>query len=207
MDELSEEQTDASGRSRGRPRSLETDEAILKAAWELLSNGIYDRVTFEAVADRAGCSRPTVYRRFKNKVELVRAMVEPMTRLPGPVAPEHGDSRAILLGYLEAWAAYLVQGGGAMIMALWQARREDSAMSAMLDEIYERGRRPYVDLLKRLSTAPMADADYVILVDAMLGAVLFRCVHCLGEISKPELQLLVDQAIGAARSLEAPPRA
>ena len=185
-------------RQRGRPRSTEVDEAILKAAWDLLSEGIYDRVTFESVADRAGCSRPAVYRRFKTKVQLVRALVEPMTRSPGPIAPEGGDQRFVLLSYLEAWADYLGEGGGAAIMALWQARREDSEMSAMLDEIYERGRRPYVDVLKRFSRKPMADADYVILVDAMLGAVLFRCVHCMGSVSQPELQSLVDQAIGAA---------
>src|ERR1700761_8186803 len=66
-----------SPRGRGRPRSTEVDEAILRAAWELLSEGRYDRVTFEAIADRAGCSRPTVYRRFRNKVDLVRALVDP----------------------------------------------------------------------------------------------------------------------------------
>jgi hypothetical protein len=109
------------------------------------------------------------------------------------------------MAYLEAWAAYLGQGFGAVIMALWQARREDGEMSAMLDEIYERGRRPYVEVLKRCSKTPMPDADHVILVDAMLGAVMFRCVHCMGAISRPELQILVDQAISAAATLEALP--
>jgi AcrR family transcriptional regulator len=193
--------TDAPSRPRGRPRSAEMDEAILKATWELLAEGRYDRLTFEAVADRAGCTRPTVYRRFRNKVDLVKALVDPYRKSMEPVIREGDDPRATLLSYLEDFAGYLSAGGGAAIMALWQARLEDAEMSAMLDQIYEVGRRPYVAVLKQVSGSKAPDADYVVLVDAMLGAILFRCVHCLKSISKVELKMLVDQALAAAQRM------
>jgi len=185
-------------RARGRPRSTEADEAILKAAWELLTEGRYDRMTFEAVADRAGCSRPTIYRRFRNKVELVRAVVEPMTEAIDPVVPADGGPRNTLLMNLEAFVGYLTNGGGNAIMALWQARREDEEMSAMLDDIYRQGRRPYIEILAQFSPRRASVDTYVVLVDAMLGAVIFRCVHCLKSIDRSELELLVDQAVRAA---------
>ena len=85
-------------------------------------------------------------------------------------------------------------------MALWQARREDAEMSAMLDDIYALGRRPYIEML-RLTAPQTSDDPFIILVDALLGAVLFRCVHCFGTVSAQELERLVDQSIKAAKSL------
>ncbi len=191
----------AAPRARGRPRSLEADEAILRAAWELLSEGRYDRLTFEAVADRAGCSRPTLYRRFRNKVELVRRLVEPLTVAAEPSVRADADPRAALIAYLEEFATYVTDGFGNAIMALWQARREDPEMSAMLDDIYAEGRQPYVRVLAQISSRRAPDDAYVVLVDAMLGAVMFRCVHCLKPIFRHELELLVDQAMHAAIDL------
>jgi AcrR family transcriptional regulator len=194
---------DHAPRPRGRPRSAETDEAILGAAWDILAEGRYDRLTFEAVADRAGCSRPTLYRRFRNRVELVRAMVDPFRQSMTPQVRDDADARVALLEYLQSWVDYLGSGGGEVIMALWQARREDPEMSAMLDDIYARGRGPHIALLRRFCTPGVADTALVVLVDAMLGGILFRCVHCQGSISRDELQLLADQAIAAASRLAA----
>ena len=194
-------ETEEAARPRGRPRSVEADEAIFAAAWAILSEGRYDRLTFEAVADRAGCSRPTVYRRFRNKVELVRALIDPFREAVTPTVPEDADPRTTLLEYLRSWVDYLGNGGGEVIMALWQARREDAEMSAMLDGIYAQGRLPHIDMLRRLAAPQTSDEPFVILVDALLGAILFRCVHCFGTVSALELERLVDQVIAAAKSL------
>jgi AcrR family transcriptional regulator len=164
----------------------------------LLAEGHYDRITFEAVADRAGCSRPSVYRRFRNKVDLVRTMVEPLTRPPEMQHYRSGPPREALIAYLHDWVDYLDRGGGPMIMALWQARREDPEMSAMLDDIYDQGRKPYVEALRGLSPRPAPEDALFVIIDAMLGAVLFRCVHRLKGIAPAEIELLVDQAIRSA---------
>jgi AcrR family transcriptional regulator len=52
------------------------DEAILKATVELVAEVGYDRTTLDAVAARAGVSKPTIYRRWPaGKDELVAAAV------------------------------------------------------------------------------------------------------------------------------------
>jgi len=61
----------------GRPRDLARDDAIHEAALALLSEVGYDRTTVEAIAQRARVGKATIYRRFKNKEEiLISAMRE-----------------------------------------------------------------------------------------------------------------------------------
>lgn len=55
---------------RGRPRSPETREKILKAAYEILNEVGFMDLTIEGVAARAEVGKPTIYRRWKNKTAL-----------------------------------------------------------------------------------------------------------------------------------------
>ena len=55
---------------RGRPRSPETREKIIKAAYEMLNEVGFIDLTIEGVAAKAGVGKPTIYRRWKGKAEL-----------------------------------------------------------------------------------------------------------------------------------------
>ena len=55
----------------GRPRDLAVDEKILKTAIELFSKDGVQGTGFEQIAKRSGISRPTIYRRWKTKEELL----------------------------------------------------------------------------------------------------------------------------------------
>ena len=62
--------------ARGRPRDPACDTAILQATIELVAEVGYDRTTIDAVAHRAGVSKPTIYRRWpEGKDQLVSAAV------------------------------------------------------------------------------------------------------------------------------------
>src|SRR5678816_872365 len=56
---------------RGRPRSAEANDAILSAAIALVREVGYDDVTVEAIADRAGVGKATIYRRWPSKEAIV----------------------------------------------------------------------------------------------------------------------------------------
>ena len=58
-------------RSPGRPRSAEAEQAILKAALELLADCGINGLTVEGVAARAGVGKATIYRRYPTKADLV----------------------------------------------------------------------------------------------------------------------------------------
>lgn len=57
--------------SRGRPRSVKVDQDIRTAVRELVAASGYGGLTIEAVADRAGVARTTVYRRHPSVAELI----------------------------------------------------------------------------------------------------------------------------------------
>jgi AcrR family transcriptional regulator len=59
------------GRSPGRPRSERAHRAILQAANELLESGGFASVTVEAIAERAGVSKATIYRWWPNRAAVV----------------------------------------------------------------------------------------------------------------------------------------
>ncbi|MEM7715047.1 MAG: TetR/AcrR family transcriptional regulator [Cyanobacteria bacterium P01_A01_bin.68] len=63
-------------KSQGRPRSIESHRAILKATLELLSEVGYERMSIEGIASRAKVGKSTIYRRYKGKEELVADAIE-----------------------------------------------------------------------------------------------------------------------------------
>ena len=61
---------------RGRPRSIESHQAILEAALSLLAEVGFEAMSIEAIASRAGVGKTTIYRRYSSKEELVAAAIE-----------------------------------------------------------------------------------------------------------------------------------
>src|SRR4051812_13150248 len=72
MPTTTEDTADSSGSGAGgRPRDPTLDEAIILATRDRLVRDGYSRMTLGDIAADAGVSRPTVYRRWNNKFELV----------------------------------------------------------------------------------------------------------------------------------------
>lgn len=67
--------TEASG-TRGRPRDAALDTAILRAALDLFITHGVGAMSIEQVARRAGVGKPTVYRRWSTKEQLVADAIE-----------------------------------------------------------------------------------------------------------------------------------
>jgi AcrR family transcriptional regulator len=88
-------------RRSGRPRSSETELAILQATRELLVEAGVPGLTIEKVAARAGVAKTTIYRRWRDKDELALAVVLDMVEQV-VMLPELGDTRAELLAFVNA---------------------------------------------------------------------------------------------------------
>lgn len=76
----------ASGKARGRPRSKECHEAILRATADLLEERGYAGVSIEGIAERAGVVKATIYKWWTCKALLaMEAYADRMTeRIPAP---------------------------------------------------------------------------------------------------------------------------
>ncbi|MFJ9843740.1 TetR/AcrR family transcriptional regulator [Kitasatospora sp. NPDC101155] len=91
--------SDGAGTAGSRRRGDELERAILDAVWAELAEHGYDRLTMDGVAARARTSKPVLYRRWSNRVELVMAALgrnAPDYREP----PDTGDLRTDLVQFL-----------------------------------------------------------------------------------------------------------
>jgi AcrR family transcriptional regulator len=84
-------------RRPGRPRSAEADAAILDAALDLLIERGAAATSIEQVAQRAGVTRATIYRRFPGKTELLSSALLASWGNP-PETPEIPDVEQMLTG-------------------------------------------------------------------------------------------------------------
>jgi AcrR family transcriptional regulator len=189
--------TPAEAAAAVRPRvEGDREQEILDAALEVLADVGYDRLTMDAVAQRAKASKATLYRRWNSKATLV---VEALARTKTiPDVPDSGDLRTDLV------AAFCGMGGltdhdttatlGAVITAVstdhefaHEFREQVVAPKARVSRIvFERA-------LARGDLRP--DIDLEIITPALAGIVLHR-VFILGE--QPDTALIeraIDQII------------
>jgi AcrR family transcriptional regulator len=180
-----------------RPRvEGDREQEILDAALEVLAEVGYDRLTMDAVAQRAKASKATLYRRWNSKAKLV---VESLTRMKTtPDVPDTGDLRADLL------TAFCGMGGltdhdttstfGAVVTAVttdpeFAAEFREQVVgpkSRVSRRVFERAR-------DRGQLREGVDLDLV--APALAGIVLHR-VFVLGEEPDSELiERVIDQII------------
>lgn len=82
----------------GRPRDPRIDDAVLRATVDLIGTTGYADLSVDAIARRAGTSKPAIYRRWPSKAHLVHEAVFPLddaTELPD-TASLAGDVREMV---------------------------------------------------------------------------------------------------------------
>lgn len=156
---------------RGRPRKAETDDRIISATLDLVREHGPEAVNVAAVAARSGIARTTIYRRFRDREELLRTAVMPVTARGGPPAEAsvHEKFTWALTRTQEVLADSIGLGGVAALVA-----DSDPDFSAALRASLGSALEPVHQQIAhdvaqgRLS----ADADPDIVIDLILGAYL-----------------------------------
>ena len=135
-----------------------TRQRLIEAATTLIVTSGFSAVTMDDVADRAGVSRPTVYRIFGSKVGLLEAVAWNALATSGL---ERVDAARNLPEPREALASFLIENcrmldsAGAVLRAAVEAARHDPDLARVIDATYY-GRR--VESLRHLASR-LADAD------------------------------------------------
>jgi AcrR family transcriptional regulator len=119
------------GKTRRRGAALE--HALLDAAWAELQAAGYAGLTMEAVADRAGTSRAVLYRRWRNRGELVIAAMRRHRPLLSGEIPDTGSLRGDVLALLRRMSGRLAEIGPETVYGLIGDYLADA-------ELFERGR-------------------------------------------------------------------
>ncbi|WP_436774825.1 TetR/AcrR family transcriptional regulator [Yinghuangia sp. YIM S09857] len=125
-----------------RRRGRELEEALLDAAWDELVERGYAGFTMDAVAQRAGTSRPVLYRRWPDRHHLVRAAVlHASARIPVET-PDTGSLRGDMIGLLQGINATRVHLAVIMSIQLAAYYQETGTSPADLRDFAKRTGRP-----------------------------------------------------------------
>jgi AcrR family transcriptional regulator len=170
-------------KSRGRPRDERVTQAITEAALRQLMDEGYTRLSMESVASEAGVARATVYRRFKDKADLVTAAIASYAG-PGPSSGDSGpplgdsgpgaDLERFLLDFDDRFNRSCIEVLGGLL-----ADREDPTALALHRERVIEPRRAYARALleqARESGQLDANADLDLALDMLIGVVIARAI-------------------------------
>uniref|UniRef100_A0AAU2VHY5 TetR/AcrR family transcriptional regulator n=1 Tax=Streptomyces sp. NBC_00008 TaxID=2903610 RepID=A0AAU2VHY5_9ACTN len=198
---MADEQARTARRGPGRPREERVTRAVLDAVVELVTESGMSALTMDAVAARAGVSKPAMYRRWATKQDLVIAAAE--SRI-GPLdVPDTGDFRAELRAVLTArMEAYRQPGINRLLAGVIGAASESGA-----------GRDAYRDYTARVMSETRhllergvargdvrADVDVPAAATLVAASLVFRMV---GEQQLPDEELvdsvvdLISRAVAA----------
>jgi len=182
--------------------------AVLQAALEELAAGGVAALSIEAIAQRAGVHKTTLYRRWGTRENLLLDALLEQGRERVPI-PDTGSLRDDLVAYgQEIVASVGLPATEAAVRAIasigdpdaplaeasrrfWTARLE--LAGAMVERAIARGELP-------------PDTDAVLVVEALLGPIYFRLLMSREELDSRFVRDLADLISGAAASPPAPRR-
>jgi AcrR family transcriptional regulator len=182
---------------RGRPRRADADNAILGATLELLTEVGVAGLSMDALAQRAGVGKATIYRRWDSKEALILDALR-MTTPPLP-EPDEGNLRDDLFVYMDAVIECFSpgRGGSDVLPHLIDASCYDPHLRASLDE-YTLSRQATIRMLlqrgiDRGELPPDVDVD--LLVDVILAPFIYHHLLTGATVDSDFVHRLVEFAL------------
>lgn len=180
----------------GRPRDAALDANVLRAAMELLGEGSFAAVTMDAVAQRAGAGKASLYRRWKSKDELLADALALYS--PVDVEVDTGTLRGDLIRLYEVYYGigdHLMQAavqdilGNLRLHVTWTAKVAPERLTirrARVRELFERA-------VKRKEIAPPPDIE--LLAELVPALLLYRLNTQGKKVTRAAIVRYVDAAV------------
>lgn len=171
--------------SRGRPRDSATDLAILRSALNLFIERGVEGTSIEQIAKQAGVGKPSIYRRWSSKEDLIAAAMETLvveeTGWASPEAIKTESPYALVEAAIDSAAATVTtpQYRALVARVFGSAVSHPALMAIYWDRYIAPRRRLAASLLERaqrLGTVA-ADTDFDVAIDMMVGAVTYRVLQ------------------------------
>lgn len=192
-------------KASGRPRNPHISESAIAAALELLDEQGYSEVTFEAVARRAGTSRPAIYRRWSSRPALVLSALTAV--LAVPEQPDTGCTLCDIEESFQVFVAAYRRIRPEVLSALYADCAADPDLrQRYVDTIVEPARTAVGDTLQRAKARGdlRQDSDDELLLDLVGALVHYRAMFRPEHISDSEAERAVEMLLqGAARDYPA----
>jgi AcrR family transcriptional regulator len=180
----------------GRPRSEKARNAILRAAAELLLAHGLAEVSMDAVAERAGVSKATIYRWWPAKEALALDTLYEESAQNRPPVRDTGTLRGDLLSLLQPWARLVSSHPyGRLIAALITKAQTDPAFGEQYRARFVQPRRDEARTILRRAIERgeiPADTKIEIGLDLLYGPLYHRLLHGHAPLDDAFVREVVD---------------
>ena len=188
---------------RGRPRSERARKAILEAASELLLARGLSAVSMDAVAERAGVSKATIYRWWPTKETLALDALYTEWAAARPQPRDTGSLRGDLLSLLRPWARLAgSRPYGRVVAALLTEAQTDPVFAAEYRERFVEPRRQQArDIFRRAierGEIP-ADTKVEVALDLLYGPLYHRLLHGHAPLNDRFVREVIDMVLDGVR--------
>ncbi|MCB9735934.1 MAG: TetR/AcrR family transcriptional regulator [Deltaproteobacteria bacterium] len=181
--------------------------AVLSATAEELGRVGYGAMRIEAVAQRSGVNKTTIYRRWPNKPELVAAALRELAAYPDDI-PD-GRLRDQLIGHYRAtrdWFQTPLGLGIARMIQIERGREPD--LDAILREKRANHRNVRAEIVadgvERGELPP--DTDPELLSELMSSVIINRLIHYREPVTDAFIERVVDVVLAGARETYGAPQ-
>jgi AcrR family transcriptional regulator len=171
------------------------------ATAELLAVVGYDGLTMDAVAQRAGVAKTTLYRRWPAKPQLVADVltIRAEARLP---ALDTGDLRADLVVHLRAVRDGFATPNGRAVLGVLTAANRLPELATLVRERFVTARRAAIGRLLVAAAArgeARADLDVDLVIDLLVGPLYYRLLVSGQPLTDDFVDGVVDAVLAGAR--------
>ena len=179
------------------PRSLRVHEAALAAARELLAEGGLPAATVDAIAERSGVSKATLYKHWPSRTAVAaeafgRDMAEAVP------LPDTGSTLGDLTEQMVRVSAFYSTDEGLVFSQLLAACVTDAGAAAYFRAFFLAGRRNAVAILwqrgvERGDVNPAVDAETA--TDLLFGPLVFRLLSGHQPLDDSSARTLAEAAL------------
>lgn len=197
---LMTQSTDNRRTSIGSQRNPASEDAILKAAEEILLEGGLPAFSIEAVARRAKAGKPTIYRWWPSKAALLLDVYH--RQKDGVPHPDTGDVRQDLSQFLAGLLGFWRDGGGAVFRSIIaEAQNDPAALAALQAYAVSRCRQSGAILKRGQARGEVrSNIDPELLIELFSSFAWNRLLTSRLDVSKEEIQQIVSAVVDGVAS-------
>jgi AcrR family transcriptional regulator len=164
--------------SPGRPRSIQSHQAMLQATLELLAEVGFDTMSIEAIAARAGIGKTTIYRRYASKAELVADAIESIRE--EIVVPDTGNLQGDIDALIQNAALITLSPLGKQTVAMIIGSAASNAHFAQIywTKYLQPRRKTFAIVIERAKARKeiLTDLDPDLVFDTMSAIMLYALI-------------------------------
>jgi AcrR family transcriptional regulator len=196
-----EPEIDVVPKGRGRPRDEDARSRILRSALEILENTCFESATVDAIAERAGASKATIYRWWSNKAAVFIEAMREAAAIELPF-PDTGDVEQDIRLQLQNFVKLLTGRRGRTFRAFIAAAQGDPDVAEAFRTLWIKPRRAQAcEAFERHRAAGQlpSSIDIEVLIDMLYGPLYFRLMAGHRPLNQEAAEAIAGLALAAIR--------